>query len=93
VLTTQQPGAKYAPYWFVSAFLFSADITRVYQALTMPVWMVHGVRGDFVDYRHRSAFAQQPNWTFDVMPTGALPYFERGTDFTALYEAFLNRRD
>lgn len=93
VLTTRQPGAKHAPYWFVSAFLFSADITRVYQALSMPVWMVHGVRGDFVDYRHRSAFAQRPNWTFDVMPTGALPYFERCDDFTALYEAFLNRKD
>jgi pimeloyl-ACP methyl ester carboxylesterase len=93
VLTTRQPNAKYAPYWFVSAFLFSADITRVYRALTMPVWMVHGVRGDFVDYRHQSAFAQMPNWTFDVMPTGALPYFEHCDDFTALYEAFLNRKD
>lgn len=93
VLTTRQPGAKYAPYWFVSAFLFSADITRVYQALSMPVWMVHGVRGDFVDYRYKSAFTQQPNWTFDVMPTGALPYFERCADFAALYDAFLMRKD
>jgi pimeloyl-ACP methyl ester carboxylesterase len=93
VLTARQPGAKYAPYWFVSAFLFSADISRVYQSLKMPVWMVHGVRGDFVDYRHKAAYALHPNWTFDVMPTGALPYFERCEDFTALYEAFLNRKD
>ncbi len=93
VLTARQPGAKYAPYWFVSAFLFSADITRVYQSLPMPVWLVHGVRGDFVDYRHKAAFALQPNWSFDVMATGALPHFERRDDFTALYEAFLTRRD
>lgn len=92
VLTTLQPNAKHAPFWFVSAFLFSADITRVYQALSMPVWMVHGVRGDFVDYRHKSAYAHQPNWTFDVMPTGALPYFERCDEFVALYDAFLARR-
>ncbi len=93
VLTTRQPNAKYAPYWFVSAFLFSADISRVYRALSMPVWMVHGVRGDFVDYRHKAAFKHQPGWRFDVMPTGALPYFEDLDDFTALYEAFLNRKD
>ena len=92
VLTTRRPGSKFAPYWFVSAHLFSADITRVYQSLKMPVWMVHGVRGDFVDYRHKSAYAGLPNWTFDVMPTGALPYFERIEDFTARYDAFLSQR-
>ncbi|MEI7465024.1 MAG: alpha/beta hydrolase [Burkholderiales bacterium] len=92
VLTTRQAGAKFAPYWFVSAYLFSADITRVYQSLTMPVWMVHGVRGDFVDYRHKSAYAGRSNWTFDIMPTGALPYFERCDDFVALYDGFLGRQ-
>ncbi len=92
VLTTRQPGSKFAPYWFVSAHLFSADITHIYQSLTMPVWMVHGVRGDFVDYRHKSAYAGLPNWTFDVMPTGALPYFERGDEFVASYDAFLSQR-
>lgn len=92
VLTTRQPGAKFAPYWFVSAYLFSADITRVYQSLTMPVWMAHGVRGDFTDYRHKSAYAGHSNWTFDVMPTGALPYFERLDEFVSLYDTFLTRR-
>jgi pimeloyl-ACP methyl ester carboxylesterase len=91
-ITTQQPGAKLAPYWFVSAFLFSADISRVYQSLTMPVWMVHGVRGDFIDYRHKKAYAHQPHWTFDVMSTWAMPYFERLDEFTALYDAFLKAR-
>lgn len=88
-ITTRQPGAKFAPYWFVSAFLFSADISRVYQSLTMPVWMVHGVRGDFIDYRHKTAYSHQPRWTFDVMSTGAMPYFERLDEFTALYDLFL----
>jgi pimeloyl-ACP methyl ester carboxylesterase len=89
LLLTRQPGAKHAPLWFVSAFLFSADISRIYQSLTMPVWMVHGVRGDFVDYRHKAAYAHQPHWTFDVMSTGAMPYFERPEEFVQLYDAFL----
>jgi pimeloyl-ACP methyl ester carboxylesterase len=89
LITSQQSGAKHAPLWFVGAFLFSADITRVYQSLTMPVWMVHGVRGDFVDYRHKAAYAHLPHWTFDVMSTGAMPYFERPEEFMLLYDAFL----
>ena len=92
VLTCRQPGAKHAPLWFVSAFLFSADISRVYRSLQMPVWLVHGVRGDFVDYRHKAAYSDRPLWLFDVMPTGALPYFEDGADFMARYERFLRSR-
>jgi pimeloyl-ACP methyl ester carboxylesterase len=92
LILTRQSGARYAPLWFVSGFLFSADISRVYQSLPMPVWMVHGVRGDFVDYRHKAAYAHQPNWTFDVMSTGALPYFERPEEFMLLYDAFLRSR-
>jgi pimeloyl-ACP methyl ester carboxylesterase len=76
----------------VSGFLFSADISRIYQSLTMPVWMVHGVRGDFVDYRHKAAYAHQSHWTFDVMSTGAMPYFERPEEFMQLYDAFLQSR-
>jgi pimeloyl-ACP methyl ester carboxylesterase len=92
LLLTRQPGAKHAPLWFVSGFLFSADISRIYQSLTMPVWMVHGVRGDFVDYRHKAAYAHQSHWTFDVMSTGAMPYFERPEEFMQLYNAFLQSR-
>jgi pimeloyl-ACP methyl ester carboxylesterase len=92
LLLTRQPGAKHAPLWFVSGFLFSADISRIYQSLTMPVWMVHGVRGDFVDYRHKAAYARQSHWTFDVMSTGAMPYFERPEEFMQLYDAFLQSR-
>jgi hypothetical protein len=42
--TTRDPGAHHVVYRFVSGFLFSGDITRVYESLTMPVWMGHGVR-------------------------------------------------
>ncbi len=89
LVTTKQPGAKHAPLYFLSAYLFSADISRVYQSLTMPVWMVHGVRGDFVDYRYKKEVERKPNWRITVMQTGALPYFEIPQEFSAAYDAFL----
>ena len=89
VLTTRQPGAEHAPLHFLSANLFSADVHNVYEALAMPVWMSHGVRGDFTDYRGKAIVEGRPNWSFSVFPTGALPYFEVADDFFAAYDRFL----
>ena len=88
VLTTRVPGAEYAPLHFLSAALFSADIHTVYEALEMTVWMSHGVRGDFTDYRGKVVVAGRPNWQFDVFQTGALPYFEVPAAFCAAYDLF-----
>ena len=89
--TTHQPGAEHAPYSFISGYLFSSDITRVYEALGGPVWMVHGTRGDFQDYSGKERVTIRPNWTVDVLQTGALPQFEALADFTARYDTFLAR--
>ena len=92
IAITRQPGAKHAPLYFLSALLFSADIMHVYDALKLPTWLVHGVRGDFVDYRLKSRFtdaANAANWTMDVMATGAIPYFEVPDEFFAKYDSFL----
>lgn len=89
LLTTQAPGAEHAPLHFLSATLFSADIHDIYEKLGMPVWMSHGVRGDFTDYRGRVIVEGRPNWRFTVFPTGALPYFEKPEDFTDAYTEFL----
>jgi pimeloyl-ACP methyl ester carboxylesterase len=88
-LTTHQPGAQHAPYYFVSGFLFSEGIIKVYHSLTLPVWMSHGVRGDFVDYSAKSQVEARANWTIQVFPTGAMPHFEVTADFIAAYDAFL----
>jgi pimeloyl-ACP methyl ester carboxylesterase len=90
-LTTRQPGARHAPYCFVSGFLFSGDISRIYESIQLPVWMSHGVRGDFVDYRHKRTVEARPNWTVRVFQTGALPYFEALEEFVREYDAFLER--
>ena len=79
--TTRQPGAEHAPLCFLSAQMFSADITSVYDRLSLPVWMSHGVRGDFVDYRGKERFASRGNWRFTVFDSGALPYFEHPQAF------------
>ena len=89
LLTTKAPGAEHAPLHFLSANLFSADIHDVYEKLDMPVWMSHGVRGDFTDYRGRVIVEARPNWRFTLFPTGALPYFEKPEDFTDAFTEFL----
>jgi pimeloyl-ACP methyl ester carboxylesterase len=88
-LTTHQPGARHAPYYFVSGYLFSADIGRIYKSLAIPAWMAHGVRGDFTDYSGKSIVESKPNWTIDVFQTGALPHFEVPDSFAAAYDRFL----
>ncbi len=89
VATTRQPGARFAPYCFLSGKLFSDDIRCVYEALRQPVWMTHGVRGDFVDYRQQRDFEHRANWRIDVLQTGALPHFEALDEFIGRYEAAL----
>ncbi|MCJ2060374.1 alpha/beta hydrolase [Methylobacterium sp. J-048] len=87
--SAHQPGAEHAPYCFIAGHLFPTDTTRLYEELRLPVWMVHGRRGDFVDYRLAPRVAGRPNWRVVSLPTGAFPHFERIDDMTADYDAFL----
>jgi pimeloyl-ACP methyl ester carboxylesterase len=89
VLTARLPGAEYAPLFFLSAGLFSADILSVYESLTQPIWLSHGVRGDFTDYRGRRWLEACGNWRFSVYPTGALPFFELPERFIADFDRFI----
>ena len=89
VLTARQPGARYAPLHFLSGTLFSQDIHRIYEAVSQPVWMSHGVRGDFKDFRGRCLVKDRGNWQTTVYQTGALPYYEVPTAFFQAFDAFL----
>ncbi len=86
-----QPGAEHAPFSFLAGFLFSADSLTLYKSLTLPVWMCHGVRGDFIDYRRKDEVGGKANWFIQVLRTGAMPHFERLDEVTASYDAFLAR--
>ncbi len=88
-ITARQPGARHAPYFFVSGFLFSRDAPQLYRALPQPIWMVHGNKGDFTDYSRAAEVAALPNWRVQPMRTGALPHFENFAEFVAGYDAFL----
>jgi pimeloyl-ACP methyl ester carboxylesterase len=83
VATAREPGAHHAPLHFLSGGLFSADITNVYESLRQPVWVAHGTRGDFTDYRGLDAMRSRPNWRVKVFDAGALMYFEQPQAFDA----------
>lgn len=88
VLTTRQPGAKNAPLYFLAAYLFSGDISSLYEAVDCRVWVSMASRGDFTDYRGRSTVEGRPNWQFHLVEGGALPYFENSDRFLALLDPF-----
>jgi pimeloyl-ACP methyl ester carboxylesterase len=88
-LTTHQPGAEHVVWSFLAGFLFADDVSRLYQELKLPVWAVHGSRGDFVNYRWLTDVAGKPNWTIDAFETGAFPHFERLNAVAKSYDAFL----
>ncbi len=88
-LSAHQPGARYAPYAFVSGALFSADIRDVYEKLSMPVWVPHGTRGDFRDFSGAGWAEALPNWRFEAFPTGALPHFEMPGPFNDALRGFI----
>jgi pimeloyl-ACP methyl ester carboxylesterase len=89
VATAREPGARLAPLAFLSGKLFSADIGAIYEAIEQPVWMTHGTRGDFTDYRGKARLQGRANWTITVIEGGALPYFEQREAFNARLAAFL----
>jgi pimeloyl-ACP methyl ester carboxylesterase len=90
LLTARQPGAQHAPFYFVSAFLFSNDISSLYEAIDCPVWVSMATRGDFTDYQGRTTVQSKPNWRFHAVAGGALPYFEDLPAFAAVLDPFLD---
>ena len=89
VQVVRAPGAEFAPLHFLSAGLFSADIHNVYDALAQPVWVAHGDRGDFTDYRGLAAFAGKPNWQVSPLQAGALPHFEPASGYLEAFSRWL----
>lgn len=92
VRSARQPGARFAPLHFLSGSLFSQDIHSIYESMSQPVWMSHGVRGDFKDFRARRLIDSRGNWQTTVFQTGALPYFEAPSEFFSAFDAFLGGR-
>ncbi len=92
VKTAREPGARFAPFYFLAGGLFSTDIQTLYARLKQPVWLSHGTRGDFTDFSGKSALQAASDWKVSVFDTGALPYFEEPRDFFAAFNRFLENR-
>lgn len=92
-LTAHQPGADRAPYAFLSGRLFSKDIRTIYEALTGPVWVAHGTKGDFRDFREIGWTTSRDNWSVQSFATGALIHFEKPQEFFVGLDRFLAAAD
>jgi pimeloyl-ACP methyl ester carboxylesterase len=88
--TTHQPGARNAPFYFVSGKLFDRHIRQnVYEKLTLPVLVIHDldafVRFDTLP----DVVARHQNWRVaKVVPTRGLPQFEKIAETAAALEHF-----
>jgi pimeloyl-ACP methyl ester carboxylesterase len=90
--TTHQPGAKNAPYAFVSGRLFSTDVRDIYERLKLSVWITCATKGDFADFSEVDWVRSRPNWTVVTFDAGALPHFEQPEEFVARYREFLSAK-
>ena len=92
-LTSHQPGAKNAPYAFVSGRLFCKDIRVIYERLGLPVWMPHGTKAISAISAEAGWTGLRSNWSLTPYDTGALPHFERPEEFMRDYARFLAEAD
>lgn len=88
--TAHQPGARFAPFTFVSGLLFSPDIREsVFERLTVPVLVLYDQDG-FVRFDALPAVLERnPNWrAIRIVPSNGLPQFERPDDTTQALDTF-----
>ena len=87
--SAHQPGARHAPWSFLSGYLFSADAAGLYRRLSQPVWLAYGTRSDFSDAAARDIVQQHTASTVVSFDAGALPHFQQLETFVAGYDRFL----
>ncbi len=92
-LSARQPGARHAPAAFIAGALFTQGIAERYAQLAPPVWIAHGVRGEFADVGGLARIEAPRGWSVDAFGTGAMPHFEATLLFVARYDAFLRQID
>ncbi|GAB4443143.1 MAG: alpha/beta fold hydrolase [Anaerolineae bacterium] len=91
-LTAHQPGARYAPLYFVSGKLFTRDIrTAVYERLATPALVLYD-RDAFVRFDELPGVIERnANWQATrIQPTMGLPHFEQPAQTFAALDAFWN---
>jgi pimeloyl-ACP methyl ester carboxylesterase len=90
-VSARRPGARHAPAAFIGGALFTQGIAERYALVAPPVWLAHGVRGEFADFGGLSRIGPPAHWRWDTFGTGAMPHLEAPRLFIARYDAFLER--
>ncbi len=88
--TTHQPGARFAPLYFISGLLFTPNAAEtLYARVTQPTLVIYD-RDGFVTFDALPAMlAQHANWQARrIAPTHGLPQFERLGDTTRALQSF-----
>jgi pimeloyl-ACP methyl ester carboxylesterase len=87
-----QPGARYAPLYFISGKLFSPHVREeIYEKLTLPVLVLYD-RDAFVQFDVLpDVVAQHQNWhSVRITPTKGLPHWEKLDETTRALDEFWN---
>lgn len=91
--TSHQPGARFAPFYFISGQLFTPDaITLLYERVTQPTLVLYDRDGYTSFDALPTLLAQRDNWQAErITPTLGLPQFERLGDTTHALQSFWAR--
>lgn len=77
--TSHQPGARFAPLYFLSGELFTPGVRRsIYESVPVPVLVLHN-RDGYVSFRELDPFLRNHmNWAAARIPgTAGMPHWER----------------
>ena len=88
--TTHQPGAHYAPLYFISGMLFTPDVRRkYYDPLTVPTLILYD-RDAFTRFDQLPALVQGSQWieAARIVNTLGLPHFEKREETAREIERF-----
>ncbi len=88
--TSHQPGARHAPYCFLSGKLFTRNaVDVIYEKLKLPVLVIYDRDANVTFDLLPDFVAQHANWqTARVEPTLGIPQWERPTQCIAAIDAF-----
>lgn len=91
--TSHQPGARFAPLYFISGQLFTPDaVALLYERVTQPTLVLYDRDGYTSFDALPTLLAQRSNWQAErITPTLGLPQFERLGDTTRALQAFWAR--
>jgi pimeloyl-ACP methyl ester carboxylesterase len=88
--TSARPGARYAPFYFLSGQMFTPDaVGDLYLPLSQPVLVLYDKDPNVSFELLEGILKQRPNWHATRIPgTRGLPHFEKPLETQQALEAF-----